>query len=103
MQSQGLIAEGYQVHGEAQACPIQGQAHHTAVIEEFVEEPGVAEWMHELADLIKQAVETDILDDPGVLMVDLRKLLRRPTGLIPKESRLAGARLSVCLKNHVNP
>ena len=34
------------------------------VIEEFLEEPEVAEWMHELAELIKHAVETDILDNP---------------------------------------
>ena len=45
------------------------------VIEEFLEEPGVAEWMHELAGLIKRAVESDIVDDPGVNVVDLWRLL----------------------------
>ena len=41
------------------------------VIEEFLEEPGVAEWMHELAGLIKRAVASDILDDPGVSVTHL--------------------------------
>ena len=45
------------------------------VIEQFLEGPGVAEWMHELAELIKRAVELDILDDPGVNVADLWRLL----------------------------
>ena len=45
------------------------------MIGEFLEEAGVAEWMHALADLIKRAVESDILDDPGVPVADLWQLL----------------------------
>ena len=45
------------------------------VIEEFQEEPRVAEWMHERAELIKRAVDTDIRDDPTASVSDLWRLL----------------------------
>ena len=41
------------------------------VIEEFLEELGVAKWMHGLADLIKKAVDSDILDGPTLPVADL--------------------------------
>ena len=44
------------------------------VIEEFLDEFGVAEWMHELAGMIKKSVEADILD-PTVPVSDLWRLL----------------------------
>ena len=36
------------------------------VIEEFLDQSGVAEWMHELAGMIKKSVRANILDDPTV-------------------------------------
>ena len=45
------------------------------VIAEFKEESGVAEWMHELADLINKEVAEDILDSPAVPVAHLWKLL----------------------------
>ena len=45
------------------------------VIEEFLDESRVAEWMHELASMIKKFVEADLLDDPAVPLSDLWRLL----------------------------
>ena len=36
------------------------------VIGEFLEEHGVAQWMHDLADLIKKVLESDVVDDPAL-------------------------------------
>ena len=69
------IKKGSQSNGKSKSVPYKDRPITPEVIEEFLEEPGVAEWMHELADLIKRAVESDILDDRGVSVADLWKLL----------------------------
>ena len=68
------IKKGSQSKGKTKAVPCKDRPITPEVIEEFLKEPGVAEWMHELADLIKRALESD-MDDPGVSVADLSKLL----------------------------
>ena len=69
------LQKGSQSKGKSKSVPYKDRPITPEVIEEFLEEPGVAEWMHELAGLIKRAGESDILDDRGVNVVDLWRLL----------------------------
>ena len=57
--------------GKQKQVPYKDRPITPEVIEEFLEEAGIAEWMHALVGLIKRAVESDILDDPGVAVADL--------------------------------
>ena len=73
--SQSPDLQGVHSKGKSKSVPYKDRPITPEVIEEFLEELGVAEWMHELAGLIKRAVESDILDDPGVNVADLWRLL----------------------------
>ena len=45
------------------------------VIEEFLQEPGIPEWMGDLCALLTKALEEELLEDPSVPAHDLWKLL----------------------------
>ena len=47
----------------------------TELIAEFLQEPGVPEWMEDLCALLTAALEEDLLEDPAVAVPDLWKLL----------------------------
>ena len=69
------IKKGSKQNSKQKSVQYKDKPNTEEVVGEFLEESDVAEWMHELAGLIKKSIERDILDDLVVPGSDLWRLL----------------------------